>query len=200
MASRAEFEQLLGVTVAPLGLVLGPSEVEALFAHYELLLHWNRRINLTSVRGARDIVERHFGESLFLAARMPEEGRVVDIGSGAGFPGLPVAVVKRGLKVTLVESVGKKAAFLRECAREHGSVRVCGCRLKEVSGKFDWATWRGVALEGIEDEVGGMVARAAAITSEKLATEWANSKVIAWEAPIPLPWDQRRVLLMGSVR
>lgn len=200
MASQAEFKQLLGVTVAPLGLRLGPSEVEALYAHYELLLHWNRRINLTSVRGAREIVERHFGESLFLAARMPREGRVVDIGSGAGFPGLPVAVLRRGLKVTLVESVGKKAAFLRECAREHGSVRVCDCRLKEVTGTFDWATWRGVALEGIEDEVGGMVARVAAITSEKLAAEWATSKVIAWEAPVPMPWDQRRVLLLGSVR
>lgn len=182
-----------------MGLELGTSEVEALWAHYELLIHWNRRINLTSVRAPREIVERHFGESLFLAARMPEMGSVVDVGSGAGFPGLPLAVVRRGLKVTLVESVGKKTAFLRECAREHGSVRVCGCRLNELEGVFDWATWRGVALEGIEDELGTMVERVAAITSEKLAVEWATSKLIAWERPVAMPWDERRVLLVGSV-
>ncbi len=175
------------------------SEVEALREHYELLLHWNRRINLTSVRKPREIVERHFGESLFLAARMPEVGSVVDVGSGAGFPGLPLAVARRGLKVTLVESVGKKAAFLRECAREHGSVRVCGCRLKEVSLEFDWATWRGVALEGIEDELATRVGRVAAITSEKLAEEWEASTVITWDSPEPMPWDERRVLLIGAI-
>ena len=134
LAEETEFEDLLGATIAPLGFELSGSEIEGLRAHYELLVHWNRRINLTSVREPREIVERHFGESLFLAARMPKVGSVVDVGSGAGFPGLPVAVVRRGLKVTLVESVGKKAAFLRECARDYGSVKVCGCRLSEEPG------------------------------------------------------------------
>lgn len=200
MARETEFEDLLGETIAPLGFELSVSEVERLRAHYEVLVHWNRRINLTSVREAREIVERHFGESLFLAARMPEVGSVVDVGSGAGFPGLPVAVVRRGLKVTLVESVGKKAAFLRECARDYGSVKVRGCRLSEVEGKFDWATWRGVALEGIEDELGRMVSRVAAITSGKLAAEWASSEIIAWAEPVRMPWDERRVLMVGQVR
>ena len=187
------------MTVAPIRLELSALEVEGLRTHYELLLHWNRRINLTSVREPREIVERHFGESLFLAAHMPQSGSVVDIGSGAGFPGIPMAVVRRGLKVTLVESVGKKAAFLRECAREYGAVRVCGCRFKEVGRHFDWATWRGVALQGIEEELGRGVGRMAAITSEKLAAEWANSRLISWADPVRMPWDERRVLMIGQV-
>ena len=199
MAKSGEFEDLLGVTIAPLNLELTASEVEGLRTHYELLLRWNKRINLTSVREPREIVERHFGESLFLAERMQESGSVIDIGSGAGFPGLPMAVVRRGLKITLVESVGKKAAFLRECAREYGSVKVCGCRFSEVEGKFDWATWRGVALQGIEEELGLRVNKMAAITSERLADEWMSSEVISWAEPIRMPWDKRRVLMVGRV-
>ncbi len=75
-------------------------------------------MSLTSVRNGTQIVQRHFGESLFLAERLPSAATFLDLGSGAGFPGIPVALVYPGLEVTLAESQGKKAAFLREAVSE----------------------------------------------------------------------------------
>ncbi len=74
-------------------------------------------MNLTSIRDQREIVRRHFGESFFLARHVDGEGTVLDLGSGAGFPGIPLQLWHPELRVTLAESQGKKAAFLREVVR-----------------------------------------------------------------------------------
>lgn len=91
------------------------SEAEQLLRYLVLLQRWNRVTNLTSIRSEVEIVQRHFGESLFAAAAVATSATdLLDIGSGAGFPGLPIALVRPDTRVTLAESQGKKAAFLRE--------------------------------------------------------------------------------------
>jgi 16S rRNA (guanine527-N7)-methyltransferase len=91
--------------------------LDRLAIYLALLVKWNARTNLTSIRDPDEMVRRHFGESLFLAAHLPETGSLLDLGSGAGFPGLPVQLARPGLRVTLAESQNKKAAFLREVVR-----------------------------------------------------------------------------------
>src|SRR5260370_9522 len=89
----------------------------------DLLLKWNARTNLTAIRDPEEIVRRHFGESLFAARHLnpttpdPSPMTLLDFGSGAGFPGLPIALLRPDLQVTLAESQNKKAAFLREAVR-----------------------------------------------------------------------------------
>ena len=94
-----------------------PGLLSQLSSYLNLLVQWNSRTNLTSIRDPRAMVPRHFGESLFLARHLQSEGSVLDLGSGAGFPGIPIQLWHPSLKVTLAESQGKKASFLREAVR-----------------------------------------------------------------------------------
>ncbi len=108
-----------------LGATPVPSDLYAqLSAYLDLLLKWNAQTNLTAIREPAEMVRRHFGESLFagvhLGARLPKGASVLDFGSGAGFPGLPIQLLHPELRVTLAESQGKKASFLREAVRTLG--------------------------------------------------------------------------------
>src|SRR5271154_4718966 len=96
-----------------------PSEIlPQLSIYLDLLLKWNARTNLTAIRDPEEIVRRHFGESLFAARHLaPDTTTLLDFGSGAGFPGLPIALLRPGIPVTLAESQNKKATFLREVVR-----------------------------------------------------------------------------------
>jgi 16S rRNA (guanine527-N7)-methyltransferase len=101
-----------------------PALYAQLSAYLDLLLRWNARTNLTAIRDPEGIVCRHFGESLFcgreISKRVPAAATLLDFGSGAGFPGLPVQLLLPELRVTLAESQGKKASFLREVIRTLG--------------------------------------------------------------------------------
>jgi len=94
---------------------------DQLSTYLDLLLKWNARTNLTAIRDPEEIVQRHFGESLFtgihLAQRLPPSATILDLGSGAGFPGLPIQLLHPTLKITLAESQNKKSTFLREVIR-----------------------------------------------------------------------------------
>jgi len=118
-----------------------------LSAYLELLLRWNARTNLTAIRDPEEIVRRHFGESLFVAAHLPECATLLDLGSGAGFPGLPIQLARPGLRVTLAESQNKKASFLREAVRTLGlATEVWGDRVERLPADrlFDVVTLRAV--------------------------------------------------------
>lgn len=91
-----------------------------LSAYLELLLKWNAKTNLTAIRNPEEIVRRHFGESLFAGLQLPEAKTLLDFGSGAGFPGLPIQLLRPELAVTLAESQNKKSTFLREAIRQLG--------------------------------------------------------------------------------
>ena len=111
-------------------------EFPELEAHHRLLEKWNRTLNLTRISD----VERNYGESLFLGRHLPAGRlRICDIGSGAGFPGFPVAVLRPDCEVTLIEAHQRKAVFLKEAARCMPNIRVVGKRAEDVDDKFDWA-------------------------------------------------------------
>lgn len=105
--------------------VLLPAQLESISIYIDLLLRWNSRINLTSIRQPEEIVTRHFGESLFAARHLfpasrqtaVEEVSAIDVGSGAGFPGLPIKIWAPHIHLILIESNQKKATFLREVVR-----------------------------------------------------------------------------------
>ncbi len=106
---------LASAEAVPAGLYAQLSE------YLDLLVKWNARTNLTAIREPEEMVRRHFGESLFmgiqLGSRVVSDATLLDFGSGAGFPGLPIQLLHPALRVTLAESQGKKASFLREAVR-----------------------------------------------------------------------------------
>jgi 16S rRNA (guanine527-N7)-methyltransferase len=121
--------------------------LDQLSTYLDLLLKWNARTNLTAVREPREMVTRHFGESLVAAQHLPATGTLLDLGSGAGFPGLPLQLALPGLAVTLAESQVKKATFLREAVRTLGlKTEVWGARVETlgVERRFDVVTLRAV--------------------------------------------------------
>jgi 16S rRNA (guanine527-N7)-methyltransferase len=86
--------------------------------YLELLLRWNQRLSLTAVRDPDQIIQRHFLECAFVAGRLPQDiADLLDYGSGAGLPGIPIAICRPEISVTLAEAHGKKASFLREALR-----------------------------------------------------------------------------------
>jgi 16S rRNA (guanine527-N7)-methyltransferase len=124
-----------------------PKAVEQLEAYLDLLVFWNSRQNLTAIRDRETIISRHFVESAFCAQALPQMHTVLDFGSGAGFPGIPIAILRPEMEVTLGESQGKKAAFLREAVRTlELSTKVYAGRVETLSPAtlFDCVTMRAV--------------------------------------------------------
>jgi len=114
-ASLSEHE--IARELASYQVELSPAALHQLSCYLELLLRWNQRINLTGYRDPHQIVRRLFGESLFLAQVIELRGWLVDVGSGAGFPGLALKLAAPDLRATLIESRRKKGAFMKEVAR-----------------------------------------------------------------------------------
>ena len=123
---------------------LSDEQMSALDRHYQLLVKWNRVLNLTSIRDTEEAVIRHYCECLFFASLLPEMGRVLDLGSGAGFPGVPVAILRPEMGVSLLESHQRKAVFLREATRELTNVDVLSKRAEDISGVWDLVVSRAV--------------------------------------------------------
>jgi 16S rRNA (guanine527-N7)-methyltransferase len=138
-----------------LGLRLDESQLEALAWVARELSDWNRRFNLTAVDDPSDITDRHFLDSLscLQALGTAPRGRLVDVGSGAGFPGIPIKIAVPELELTLIEATGKKAEFCRHVVAELGlrGAVVMHARVEEVGrspdhrAKYDWAVARAVA-------------------------------------------------------
>jgi 16S rRNA (guanine527-N7)-methyltransferase len=201
MASSVDqFSSLLSPIMETLQLTLDAGQFGRLHRHFELLLRWNDRVSLTSIRDPGEIARRHFGESLFVASVLPLNGAsLVDIGAGAGFPGLPIAVARPEVKVTLVESVGKKVTFLKEAARGIPNVEVWQGRFEDLKRHFDWATFRAVALEGILPFVFQRATYLAILTTAVKVPEISRIPGVCWDAPKYVPWDRRTVLMTGNV-
>lgn len=163
-------------------------QVAQLEAHYSLLLKWNRRLSLTTVTRLEEAVTRHYAESLFVAANLPEgEWSIVDVGSGPGFPGIPIGIYRPECQVTLVESVQKKAVFLSEASRDLRNIFVRGLRAEAVCDRFDWLVSRAVAWE----QIPALALRFALLTGEPSAEMRGVRR-------IQLPWGRQRFLLIGD--
>jgi 16S rRNA (guanine527-N7)-methyltransferase len=96
-----------------LGESLSDESVGRLLRLREELLHWNARVNLTAITEPREVLEKHFLDSLAIVPEVREASTLLDLGAGAGFPGIPLKIVLPDLRVTLVDSVGKKVAFMK---------------------------------------------------------------------------------------
>ena len=144
-----DFKSLLALEFSPYGTLTG-EQLTLLEQHYQLLLRWNRKMNLPRITGVGDAVRYHYCESLYLAKSLPEGAlRIVDIGSGAGFPGIPVAIYRPDCKVHLVESHQRKAVFLSEATLDLPNTRVLPVRSEDVSETYDWMISRAVRPDDV---------------------------------------------------
>lgn len=176
--------------------------------YIQMLLTWNDKVNLTAIRDPLEILYRHFCESMFGAVSVPiETGRLADVGSGGGFPGLPLKILRPGLRVFLVESNLKKATFLAEVTRELGLtdaqviVRryeelgeeiapldfVCSRALGDYPGFLKWAHSEQIAAKEVILWIGA-----------RDLLEIQKVDVWNWREPIPVPNSLQRLLLVGS--
>ncbi|MGD9559469.1 MAG: 16S rRNA (guanine(527)-N(7))-methyltransferase RsmG [Oscillospiraceae bacterium] len=121
---------------AKAGVLLEDAQLEQLDLYAQLLVAWNEKVNLTSILQPEEIEDKHFIDSLVFAARADVMGSLVDVGSGAGFPGLVAKVLKPQLAVTLMEPTGKKVRFLQEVAQALGlEIEVLKERAEEAARK-----------------------------------------------------------------
>jgi len=177
--------------------VLSRSQIEQLEKHFDLLNRWNRVLNLTSLSTPEEIVERHYCESLFLASHLPEGYfRAADIGSGAGFPGIPLAISRRDCFVALIESHQRKCVFLREATRSQVNTQVIASRANEVTDRFDFAVSRAVRFSEIERSMARLASNLAILGG----TEAPSTKCFTWNASIVVPWGNQRRLWLGIRR
>lgn len=184
---------------------------EKVRVYVDLLLRWNRKVALTSVTEPREILSFHFGESLFgmKVAGMGdvENCRLADLGAGAGFPGMPIAMSLHAMNVTLIESNGKKAAFLAEIKRELRleNVSIHKGRAEDVSDveKFEFVTAR--ALGSHED---WLLWSAKRLTQDGRVVLWLNSEGVQkcgripgwkWADPAKIPRTRDRFVAFGSL-
>jgi 16S rRNA (guanine527-N7)-methyltransferase len=196
---------------------LSPSQLQSISTYIDLLLRWNARMNLTAIREPEEIITRHFGESLFAARhlfpmpdglandRRPTANGVVDIGSGAGFPGLPIKIWAPQIHLTLIESNQKKAAFLREAVRTLTltNVDVFAGRAEDFPAKAEVVTLRAVEHFGkILPVAAHLVApggRLALLIGEVQVTPAQDlAPNFRWENPVPIPFASTSKLLIGK--
>jgi len=175
---------------------LSAEQQAVLQAHLEMLLRWNQKLNLTSIRNRDEAIERHYCESLFLGLHLPSGPlRIADLGSGAGFPGFPVAVLRPDCQVTLIESHQRKAVFLRESSRKQENIRVLAKRAEDVRERFDRVISRAVSYRDMAPYLKDLASAADLLTgAEEPPAEFG----FAWQPALPLPWGNQRFLRSGT--
>lgn len=99
---------------AEIGVDLTAEQVELFMEYLKLLQEWNQKFNLTAITDPEEIIAKHFLDSILLGSYVPEKAKLADIGTGAGFPGIPLKIIHSGLQVTLIDSLGKRVNFVRE--------------------------------------------------------------------------------------
>ncbi len=189
-------------------VTLNEQQVVYIQQYIKILRHWNEKLNLTAIREPLEILYRHFCESMFAAVAVPvENGRLADIGSGPGFPGIPLKILRPELEISLVESNIKKGTFLAEVIRELGLANsrvlinryeelgeelapvdfVCSRALGEFAAFLEWAASDRVAASRVILWVGG-----------RDLDEIRKSDRWEWQEPIAVPQSLRRYLLVGQ--
>ncbi|HEY1939900.1 MAG TPA: 16S rRNA (guanine(527)-N(7))-methyltransferase RsmG [Candidatus Angelobacter sp.] len=186
---------------------LDETRLSAISKYIDLLVKWNARMNLTAVRDPEEMVQRHFGESFFGAKDALAQGRiqsVIDVGSGAGFPGVPFAMLEPGIQVTLIESNQKKVTFLRELVfsldlknakvfsgRAEGYAESADLVMMRAVEKFEMAL--PVALKLVRP--GGRIMLMIGSSQVEMAKHLG--KQVAWNEIATVPGGHSRVLLRG---
>jgi len=176
---------------------LSQEQVCALERHHAMLTRWNKVLNLTAVRDLEEAVARHYCESLYLGTQLPAGVlTVADVGTGGGFPGVPVAILRPDCTVCLIESHQRKAVFLRESSRELQNVRVLAKRAEEVREEFNWVVCRAVKFGDVGRVLARLAPNLALLGGEE---EPGQLKGLVWAEPVRLPWGARRYVWVGNV-
>jgi 16S rRNA (guanine527-N7)-methyltransferase len=175
-------------------------------AYLSLLMRWNARTNLTAIRDQEGILARHFVESIACVHALPVGiANLLDFGSGAGFPGIPIAICRAEIEVTLAESQGKKAAFLQEAVRVLSlRAKVHSGRAEALAGHFDCVVLR--AVERMQQAVrmaAGLVKTSgwlAVMTTgpEVAGLQSATGVEFSWSGSILLPGSEDRVIALAT--
>ncbi len=202
-----EIAPSLNAALAASGLPpLSPAAAAQFQTFYSLLVRWSQRINLTAIRGESEILSRHFVESIAVAHSLPAGiATLLDFGSGAGFPGLPIAICCPQIAVVLAESQVKKAAFLREVVRTIGlPIEIFTGRAETIARTFDAVVLRAVermsqavaAAASLVSPAGWLVL----LTTQPLIDEMkaVAGPGFSWNEAVPLPSAEARVVILGQ--
>jgi 16S rRNA (guanine527-N7)-methyltransferase len=200
-------EAQIAAALAPFVVKLSDLQIASFSKYLELLIYWNQTVNLTAVSDPEEIVARHFGESIFALSILPiSHGRLADVGSGAGFPGLPLKIISSDLSAVLLEPNLKKCAFLVEAVAQLRleGVSIERSRYEEHRSEappFDFVVSRALgnykALLRWANSVlnkSGMVILWLGAEDSILVS---RSRGWKWDAPVPIPGSRRRVILVG---
>jgi len=206
--------------------LLSPAQLQSISTYIDILIRWNSRINLTAIRDPEDIVTRHFGESLFAARHLfpgfssvspvssvvkdfdsTDDIRVADLGSGAGFPGLPIKIWSPHISLTLIESNHKKAAFLNEVVRSLTltNVNIQNARAESLTASSTTGAFDVVTLRAVEHFATVLLTAAALVApAGRLALLIGSAQQdqalstlphFTWSSPVPIPLSRSRILL-----
>jgi 16S rRNA (guanine527-N7)-methyltransferase len=197
----------ISTLLSPFGASLSTEKISKVREYISILLKWNELISMTSTDDPAEIVVRHFGESMFLDSLFPiETGRLADVGSGAGFPGLALKLLRPEVHTVLIESNKRKCAFLAEVVRrlDLRGVEILPVRFEEIRPEADFAdvvTAR--ALGGLPDlllwtkrSLSGRGHIALWVGGEGI-TKISNTEGWAWQPAVRIPESQRRFILVG---
>jgi len=182
----------LAAEFAPYG-ALSAEQLHRLEEHYLLLTRWNQKVNLTRIESQEDAIRLHYCESLYLAKFLPPQSmRIADVGSGAGFPGIPVAVFRPDCTVDLIEANQRKAVFLRQATAGLANIHVVAQRAEACQQTYDMTIARAVRpdqvlLYNLAPEVGLLMTAEDAVRSPGVTNIQR------------LPWGVNRVIGMFHV-
>jgi 16S rRNA (guanine527-N7)-methyltransferase len=189
-------------------LTLNSKQVEQIQQYTNILWIWNDKVNLTAIRDPLEILYRHFCESMFGSTLLPVENcRLADVGSGGGFPGLPLKIIRPDLQIFLVESNVKKATFLAEVVRELGlkDARVLVSRFEELDEEL--APLDVVCSRALGDFANFLAWAGSPQVAASQVLLWLGGRDLdevcaqpswAWSAPVAVPKSLQRFLLLGN--
>lgn len=150
---KEEFFKIINEYANQIGLLLNEKQMNQFYNYMKLLLEWNEKMNLTAITEPKEVILKHFIDSMTIAKYMKKECKLIDVGTGAGFPGIPIKIVREDIKVVLLDSLNKRINFLKQVIEEleltnmeavHSRVEEYG-RNKNKRESFDCATSRAVA-------------------------------------------------------
>lgn len=147
------FSEELEEKAKQIGIELEEKQIQKFYQYMNLLLEWNEKINLTAITEPKEIILKHFVDSLTIAKQMEQGKKLIDVGTGAGFPGIPLSIINSEVEITLLDSLNKRIIFLEEVIHtlELKNIRAVHARVEEFAknkkerAQYDMATSRAVA-------------------------------------------------------
>ena len=123
-------------------------EIDKLYTYMREILKWNEKVNLTAIKEEKEFIVKHFIDSLSIASYIPDTAKVIDIGTGAGFPGIPLKILKKDLSITLLDSLNKRITFLEEVIRNLSleNIQAVHARAEELAHKEEYREQYDIAV------------------------------------------------------